>query len=97
MLSVVTTPSNVAYLIQDDQSSTAANTQTSKVTGSESESRCPLSRSVEVWDDTAGGFIAFNAGSYSWATVTDQSSSNSQIQLTVDTESGTTLDSELID
>ena len=96
VLSASSTPSNVAYLIDDD-GSTAANTQYATVTGSEGESRCALSRSVEIWDDTAGGFIAFNAGSYSWATVTDQSSSNSRIVFTVDTEAGTTLDGASVD
>ena len=96
VLTASSTPSNVAYLIDDD-GSTAANTQYATVTGSEGESRCALTRSVEIWDDTAGEFISFNAGSYSWASVTDQSSSNSRIVFTVDTEAGTTLDGASVD
>ena len=96
MLTVNVSPSNIAYLIDED-GSTAAQTVYSTVTGSWSESRCPLTREVEYWDDTSGSFISFNAGSYAWATVTDQSSSNSRIVFTVDSEDGTTLDSATID
>ena len=70
MLTVNTSPSDIAYLIDED-GSTAAQTVYSTVTGSKGESRCPLTREVEYWDDTSGSFIAFNAGSYAWATVTD--------------------------
>jgi len=95
-LSVSSAPSNVAYLIDDD-GSTSANTQYATVVGGWSESRCPLTRTVQIWDDTSGDFITFNTGTHTWASVTDQSSSNSRIVFTVDTEAGTTLDSQYID
>lgn len=95
-LSVSSAPANVDYLIDDD-GSTPANTQYATVVGSWSESRCPLTRSVELWDATSGSFIAFNTGVHTWATVTDQSSANSRIRFVVQTESGTTFDSQYID
>lgn len=96
VLSVSTAPSDVYYLI-DDAGSTAAVTEYATVTGSWTETRCPLTRTVEIWDATAGDFIAFDPGVHTWASVADQSASNSRIAFTVDTESGTTLDHQYVD
>ena len=96
VLSVSVNPSDIAYLIDED-GSTPANTQYATVTGSKGESRCPLTRTVEYWDDSYGGYITFNGGSFAWATVTDESSSYSRIKFVVDSEDGTGLDSATID
>lgn len=85
----------MAYLIDDD-GSTPANTQYATVVGSWSESRCPLTRTVQIWDSTSGDFITLNTGVHTWASVTDQGSSNNRIVFTVDTESGPQLDSQYV-
>lgn len=96
VLSVSQSPTNVNFLIDDD-GSTSSQTLYATVSGSRSESRCPLTRTVQIWDDTAGDYITLNTGVYSWASVSDQSGSNSRVVITIDSESGTTLDNQYID
>lgn len=61
------------------------------------EARCPLTRTVEIWDDTNGAFIDFNTGTHTWANYVDDSASTSRVQFTVDTEDWATLDNASIE
>ena len=93
VLSVQTVPSDISYLIDDD-GSTASQASTAYVSGNQSSTYCPLTRETQIWDDTSGDFITFSSGTYSWGSSSDN---GYQITFTVDTESGTTLDSASID
>lgn len=89
-------PSDISYLIDDD-GSTPAQTQYATVTGSISKSYCPLTREMQIWDDSDKAWVAFSSASYSWGSYGDQGSSNNRMYFTVQTESGTTLDSATVD
>lgn len=88
-------PSNIDYLIDDD-GSTPTQTQYGTVTGSISSAYCPLTRVMQIWDDTEGDWVNFSSSTYPWGSYTDQSSSN-RMKFSVQTESGTTLDSASIE
>ena len=47
---------------------------------------------MQIWDDTSGDFIDFNASTYTWGAATDQGSASDRMKFVVDTQAGTTLD-----
>ena len=94
-LTATSNPSDIAYLIDDD-GSTASQTSYAYTTGSLGSNHCPLTREMQIWDDTSGDFIAFSSGTHSWGSAVNDPGNN-RMYLTVDTESGTTLDGADVD
>lgn len=69
-----------------------AKTEYATVTGDKLKTYCPLTRTMQIWDDTSGDFIDFNASTYTWGAATDQGSASDRMKFVVDTQAGTTLD-----
>ena len=56
-----------------------------------------MARTTQIWSDSEGGYITFSSSTYNWASVNDQSSSNSRIVFYVSTEDYSNLDNADID
>ena len=69
------TPSDTVYNILEN-GSTGSVAIYGMVTGDKSSSYCPLTREMQIWDDTNGEFITFSSSTYPWGTALIEAASD---------------------